>query len=61
MKYWEKNLIEVMAKSDVDHLQVDVINYINNLLNTIVGEVENTNSNDIDTLKKDLRKKYIKN
>jgi hypothetical protein len=39
MKDWEKELIEVMSKSNVDTLQSDVINYINGLLTKIVKEV----------------------
>ena len=39
MKDWEKDLIEVMSKSNVDNLQNDVINYFNQVLIKLTKEV----------------------
>lgn len=39
MKDWEKELIEVMSKSNVDNLQNDVINYFNQVLIKLTKEV----------------------
>jgi hypothetical protein len=60
MKKWELELMGVMSKSDVDHVQGDVIKFVNQLLTNIVKEVENTYGNDIESLGKGLRKEYIK-
>ena len=60
MKNWEIELMGVMAKSNVDNTQKDVIEFFNKKLTTIITEVENTYGNDIESLGKDLRKEYIK-
>jgi len=39
MKDWEKELIEVMSKSNIDNLQNDVINYFNQVLIKLTKEV----------------------
>lgn len=39
MKEWEKEIIEVMSKSNVDNCQTDIINYVNKLLTKIIKEV----------------------
>jgi len=60
MKKWEIELMSVMAKSDVDHAQADVIKYVNQLLTNVVKEVENCYGNDIESLGNSLRNEYIK-
>jgi|688.fasta_scaffold877632_1 hypothetical protein len=39
MKDWEKELMEVMSKSNVDNLQNDVINHFNQVLIKLIKEV----------------------
>lgn len=39
MKNWEIELMEVMAKSNVDNIQTDIINYVNNVLKDVIKEV----------------------
>jgi len=39
MKDWEKELMEVMSKSNVDSYQTDIINYVNELLTKITKEI----------------------
>jgi hypothetical protein len=61
MKNWEIELMGVMAKSNVDNTQKDVIEFFNKKLTTIITEVESRTYfiND-KKLVGDLKKEYLK-
>jgi len=56
MKDWEKELINVMSKSNVDDLQTDVIKYFNTVLEKLIKEV---NERDL-MLGENLKKRFVK-